>query len=130
MQGSIINRLMENSVAAEPEVGMGATSTSWSDRHAGTIVGIVRFTSGKRKGEVKEIQWQADKATRTDDHGMSDAQSYEYERQPDAPVAIFRKDARGTFRPTYIDSETGNRRTSKYGGLIIGVRDEHYDYSF
>jgi hypothetical protein len=51
---------------------MGATVLMYSDRHAGTIVEVC----GKR------LMWQADTASRTDKNGVSDAQSYSYERNP------------------------------------------------
>jgi hypothetical protein len=120
MQGSVTNRIMEQSRYPEPEEGMGATITMWSDRHAATIVAVRRFKTGQRAGQVKEIDVQRDKAIRTDDHGMSDAQSYRYEPDPDAGVTTFKVDKHGRF----FSNGKGSR------GLLIGHRDEHYDYSF
>ena len=117
--GSLVNTLMSGTRGQpEPEVGMGVTFLRWSDRSPGTIVSVTRFKSGARKGQVRKIGVQADKAIRTDDRGMSDAQTYRFERQPDTTVieATVRKD--GSF------VTTGGAR------LRIGQRDSYYDYSF
>jgi hypothetical protein len=105
--GSVINHLLACSIGQpEAEVGMGATVCYWTDRHAATIVKVTKCT----------IHVQEDIATRTDDLGMGDSQSYSYSPDRSAPVIIFRKTKRGW----------------KAGGmsLLIGVRDHHYDYSF
>lgn len=115
MTGSLINNLYQNSNTIQPEVGMGATVLMWSDRRAGTI---------SRVSPSKKTLWfQSDKATRVDTNGMSDAQAYEYERQPDAPEAEYtlRKNGRWVRKGSPMKGS---------GSLLIGVRDEHYDYSF
>jgi hypothetical protein len=115
----MLNRIMAASTigAPEPEVGMGATELCFSDRHAYTIVEVVRFKTGKRAGQVKAVRAQRDKATRTDSHGMSDAQSWTFEPDPEGSVREFRLTSRGRF-------EGGA------GTLAIGYRSEYYDYSF
>jgi hypothetical protein len=112
---------------------MGATESMWSDRHAGTIVAVRR----NKAGMITEVDWQADKATRTDSYGMSDAQSYSYERDLDAPVRTWKADRTGRFREMvranpWSETDTRMRMASPSGGsrLILGIRDEHYDYSF
>lgn len=110
--GSLINELMENaSQSLQPEVGMGATLVSWSDRHAGTIASV------SRTGH--QILWQRDRAIRMDERGMTDAQEYRYERDANAAFETFTRRRDGTYRV-----KGGTSR------LLLGVRDEHYDYSF
>lgn len=109
--GNLTNRILEEAKTADPEVGMGATFTLWSDRHAGTIVRVI---------SPNRIAWKRDRATRTDSYGMSDAQSYVYEQDPDAAEEIF------SLRKTGRWVRSGD----SFGGLVIGVRDEHYDFSF
>ena len=110
--GSLVNMLMENSdQSLQPEVGMGATLVGWSDRHAGTIVWV--SPTGHQLG------WAEDKATRTDTNGMSDAQRYTYERNPDATVDTFTRRKDGSYRVKGGESR-----------LLLGVRDRHFDYSF
>ena len=114
MSGSLINRMMDGGrsrIVVEP--GVGATMLMWSDRHAGTIIAVERFRTGARKGEPRVIVVQRDKAVRKDENGMSDAQEYDYERDVNGRVWRFHVDSQGRFK-----------------GLAIGVRDEHYDYTF
>jgi len=113
MIGSLINNIYENTKPAKPEIGMGATLIMWSDRHAYTITGV--SPSGKT------IKLQRDKATRVDKNGMSDAQDYKYEPDIEAPVetATLRKDGRYKLKG-YTSG----------GTVLIGKRDEYYDYTF
>lgn len=95
----------------EPDIGMGATINHWSDRTPVTIVNITH--KGKR------LTLREDKATRTDNNGMSDIQSYIYENDPNGSIwtATLRKD--GTYR------------ISKGSSLIVlGYRRKYHDYSF
>jgi hypothetical protein len=115
--GSLISNLYLSGQGPTPEVGMGATIAHWTDRTAATIVEIVRFKTGKRAGQIKALIVQADHAARTDSNGMSDAQSYEYSRNPDAPRVTCTVTKHGQFKH-------GSDR------LIVGIRDEHYDFSF
>jgi hypothetical protein len=74
--GSLQNLMAARSAAAQtvtPEVGMGATEIMYSDRHAFTVVEVLG---------PKRIVVQRDRATRTDGLGMSDAQSYNFEADP------------------------------------------------
>jgi len=116
----MINQILARRVngAPTPEVGMGATVLMWSDRHACTIVGVTHFKTGPRAGTVKTVTVQRDIARRTDGRGMSDAQTYEYEADPNGSIGTF------TFR-----AKTG---AFERGGFVlaIGYRNEHYDYSF
>lgn len=116
--GNIINRIMED-YGNEPQIGDGATLVMWSDRHAYTIVDIERFVSGKRKGQIKAVIAQRDKATRTDNHGMSESQSYEFQPNPLAERERF------TLRSDNRYREQGTNTV-----LVIGTRSEYYDYSF
>lgn len=98
-----------------PTVGMGATVCYYSDRHAGTIITVSK--SGKR------VTVQEDTATRTDKNGMSDAQAYSYEPNPNGSVTTFSKRKNGCWVRVGEGSRSGT-------GLVLGTRDEHYDYSF
>lgn len=110
MQGSLVNRLAEG--GADFEVGEGATVCFYSDRCAGTIVA--------RNGRT--LTWQADKATRTDDLGMSDAQSYTYERDPQGRTMEFtmRKNGRWVCAGEPMRGGTG----------LAAGRFHYFDYSF
>lgn len=96
---------------AGPDVGDGVTMAGWSDRHAATVI----------KRTPKTVTVQQDKATRTDGNGMSDAQSYDYARDPEGATYRFSLRANGTWRKVG-DSEKGMR--------LVAGRREYYDYSF
>lgn len=118
----MLNQIYESMTinAPEPELGMAATITHWTDRDAATVVGIL--------GKVVKVQ--QDHAKRTDTNGMSDAQSYEYSRNPDGRVYFFRRDKHNRWVQVKFNELTGRWNNAAGPGLILGFRDEHYDYSF
>ena len=106
--GSTSNWLLSGTKGQpKPEVGMGATVLMWTDRRACTIVKVTRT----------QVHVQQDKAIRTDKYGMSESQSYRYERDESAPVEIFRLRKNGAYK-------------GPGGQLRIGERDAYHDYSF
>lgn len=108
--GSLDN-MMEAGVGRDivPEVGMGATILSWTDRHPATVVEV-----GEDK---KTFVLQQDNAKRTDKEGMSECQSYEYTPNPSAP----RKTVRLTPKGWKI---VGGHR------VALGMRERYHDFSF
>lgn len=106
----------------EPFVGMGVTILHWTDRSAGTVVAY----------DGKTMTIQGDKAVRTDKLGMSDAQSYRYEPQPDSHRIEYRKDAKGRWHPGRINPDTNRWKFFETGSqrIALNVRDAHHDYSF
>jgi len=121
--GSLFNHIMSNNTIKEIVPGVtGATLLSWSDRHAATVIETFK------KGKYDYIVVQQDIATRVDNLGMSDAQSYTYERNPEGPTYTFRITEKG-FQGVYANPETG-RFLKCGGGLTVGQRAEYYDFSF
>lgn len=113
--GSLMNLLMSGPKGQPvPEVGMGATILGWTDRHACTIVEV---SASKRSVKI-----QRDIATRTDDNGMSDSQSYSYEPDTEARVQEFTLRKNGA----YVEKGASIRESR----LRLGERDEYYDFSF
>jgi len=102
--GSVTNHIYSQ-CPTEPEVGMGATILSWTDRHAATIVKVTRCQVHVQRDEAKVVG--GDYYT-----GFS----YEYERNPKASVLIFRKTKKGWNFKGY--------------GLLVGERDQYCDPSF
>lgn len=116
---NIYSRMTKN--APTPEVGMGATVLCWSDRQAATVISV----------EKNIVTVQHDTATRTDSNGMSEDQSYSYEPNPNGRVQYFRISKDGKFTEVSKNAETG--RWNKQGssaGLILGLRQKYYDFSF
>ena len=124
-QGSIINSILSRSVIGEPtpEVGMGATFLSYSDRSAGTIIRVFKI------GQSLAVEVQADDAKRIDNNGMSESQEYEFTRNPNAPITTFKKDKRGFWVHVYRSGYT-DRWVKSVGGLRIGEREEYFDPHF
>ena len=91
-----------------PAVGMGATIIYYTDRVAGTIVKVTKC----------QVHVQTDKAIRIDKNGMSDAQEWRHERDPDGEIKVFHKSKRG-----YVNTRKGIR-------LGIGYRNTFHDFSF
>lgn len=109
--GSLQNDLLDNARCDAPEVGTGATLLRWTDRQAATVIAVSR--SGH------EVMVQHDKATRTDSNGMSDAQSYEFERDLNGRTEKYTRRKDGTYR------EAGGN-----GRALFGHRAHYHDYSF
>ena len=115
--GSLFNYLMTGPTTKVPQVGMGATILSWTDRHAATIVEVDLEKKLPRIGIKQDI------ATRSDKNGMSDSQDYDYTPNPNATTVYytFRKD--GTWVKEGDKTKGGSR-------IAIGYRNEYYDFSF
>lgn len=124
--GSFINLISEQSKQDEPAVGMGATACHWTDREAFTIVEVCadKCADARRNRTLGHIRIQRDIATRADKNGMSDAQSYTYEADPN-----------GSILDVYLYPTTKSRvqgwRLSRGGAaVIINRRMSYHDYSF
>jgi len=96
----------------DPSLGMGATIHIGSDRVAATIIQITH--------NYKRIVLQEDMATRTDQNGMSESQTYTY--QPDFNGKLWYASKR----------KDGRWRVSGGNYLLVslGVRNSYYGYSF
>ena len=114
--GSLDNRMLERTFQKVPEVGMGATMTMYSDRHAYTILEISKNTvTVTRKvennsGVIEEITRTYPKyiiASRDDfkvikGSEMNDSAEYEYTTNPSKPEKfIFHKNS-GKYRKEVI----------------------------
>lgn len=94
-----------------PTVDMPCTVCWLTDRKAATVIAV---SPTGIKVTVRE-----DKSTRTDKNGMSDSQTYSYERDPDGVVHVFHRQGNGTYR----SANQGKR-------LALGVRRTYHDYGF
>jgi len=115
--GSFINNVYGRMRGGpEPQEGMGATILMYTDRHAATIVRVGR-------GRRPWLQVQRDHARRVDDNGMSDAQQYEYQANPEAPRETYTLRKNGAWVREHEAMDSGTR-------LLVGKREEYYDFSF
>jgi len=109
----MLNLIFENHYkSAEPQVGMGATELCYTDRHALTVVEVC---------SPKRIKVQYDRAIRADKNGMSDGQSYLYERDLEASVITLSLRKDGHWRK--VGSTSGHV-------FMLGARRAYHDYSF
>jgi hypothetical protein len=123
--GSLINHLAVNSkhLFNMPVIGTGVTFYSWSDRSAGTVVGI--FDLSKKIIEIKH-----DTATRIDNNGMSDCQNYSYEMDINSRSVFYRWSSKKSQWQGVEKNEKGRWVLSRGQSISVGNRDAHYDYSF
>jgi len=127
MYGSLVNRLQERMVvgAPAPTVGMGVTMTSYTDRHAGTIIEV------KKMGKGLLITVQADNVKRIDNNGISESQEYEFTPDPQGAIYYYKQTEPNTrWISMYLNPETNRFKKCERGGLFVGKRDEYYDFSF
>lgn len=122
--GSLVNHLMSGSTSPAPVLGMGATVLQWTDRQAATVVSIAV--------DGRSILTRDDIAIRTDANGMSDAQSYTYERDENGCERRWKLAKDGTWRAAqlnaagrvvFVDRGRGER-------LLLGHRRHYHDFSF
>ena len=113
--GCLINAISGSDPALAPEVGQGATILYWTDRRAATVIQV--------SASDRSITVQFDKATRTDDNGMSESQRYSYEADPAAATRVFTKRKNGQWVAKGESLKSGQR-------LVLGHRRHYYDYSF
>jgi hypothetical protein len=97
----------DHDTVALPTVGKGATIHMFTDRHAATIVKVT----------PTQVHVQQDVARPAAGHDYFGAQKYEYERNPGAPIRVFRK-TKGGYRDANRDV------------LGIGYRCEYHDPHF
>lgn len=108
--GSLLNQIMADSAGRAPVVGQGATLVYWTDREPCTVTAV--SPSGKT------VTLREDKATRLDEKGMSEGQSYSFEPDPSGRVVKARLNKRGRWK------------TPGGTSVLIGHREKYYDYSF
>jgi hypothetical protein len=124
--GNVVNHLYSRMVIGQPDpvIGMGATLLHWSDRTPATITNV--FTVGKSV----IIETREDNYQRIDSNGMSEEQDYEFTPNENGSIRFFRRDADGSWSAVKRNTTTG--RWNKHGGagVLIGVRERYYDYSF
>lgn len=121
----VINTLLSQAVRGqpEPEVGMGVTFLSFSDRAPGTI-----YEVQNRKGVVW-IGVRGDNYKRTDKNGMSEMQTYEFTQNPEGPLSWFKRLENGMWQAMHFNEKT-KRYNKGSQRLRIGERDKYHDFSF
>lgn len=119
MIGSVTNRIMENGKSEEIKVGMGATIYMYSDRCACTVIEVISkckavIQRDKRKcvGGAYSNEWELSR----DEKGMK------YEIYCRNKVC---KNSNGETVKIPVWRVKGSKEK-----VVIGKRDEYYDYEF
>lgn len=117
--GNLNSGLMSLCKNPVPVVGMGATILHGRDRDAGTVVAV----SYNKKGVVNRAVVQWDRAERIDTNGMSECQTYRFERDTTQPMTAY------TLRSNGRWVEEGHSGSNPQG-VLFGHREKFYDFSF
>lgn len=120
MYGSLQNRMAEsrNFDLEQVQIGDGATETFWSDCLPYTVVDVIRFVAGARKGQIKGFVLQADDYTPAEDYDYFSNQKYIYtQNKRNSKVDVIKR-KNGKF-------------TDKHGRTYaIGFRRKYQDPTF
>ena len=120
--GSLQNVLLANSRnRIEPEVGMGGTLVYWTDRHACTVAVV-------HGPDLIEVQ--QDHAVRVDKNGLSESQTYTFERDANAPLRLFKRDRKGWWRRAERRPDGRIVFLETVAGLQICARNQYEDPHF
>jgi hypothetical protein len=127
---SLINNIYSRMTvgAPAPTVGMGATKLSWTDRHAATVTKVTELNSKVWAYEIFVIE---DKPTVVSGRVHDGSAVYTFQPDPTGYANMYRMDRKtGKWVRGYINGETGRFKQFCNGGLILGMRDHHYDPHF
>jgi len=126
---SLVNHLYSRMTvgAPTPEVGMAATTLSWTDRHAATVTSVTEL---KSKVWAYEITVVDDKALVINGSTHDGSATFAFVPNPTGYPDIYRMERKtGKWVRGYMGEVTG-RFVKAPGGLILGRRDHYVDPSF
>lgn len=124
MQGSFTNRTYEamTNGAPIPAVGMDATVTFYTDRHAATV------SAWDEKTKVIAVQ---EDTVAIRDGAAPYTQDWICTPNENGAIRLFRLNKKNRWDAVYRNSETGRlNKIDGWCGLILGFKDHHYDYEF
>lgn len=117
--GSLVNHLYSRVAPITPEVGMGASILSWSDRQAATVVAV--------DGAIFAIT--ADTAKIVSGTTYDGSAKYEFTSNPNGHRYYFRIGKDG--KPEGVTKNPTTGRWLKTGNrVLLGKRDHYHDPSF
>jgi len=127
---SLVNHLYSRMTvdAPKPEVGMAATTLSWTDRHAATVVAVTELKSKVWSYEIHVVEDQVLVVKGSTHDGSATFAFVPNDSYNHAD--IYRMDRKtGEWVHGYINADTGRFQKAS-GGLILGRRDHYVDPSF
>lgn len=126
---SLVNHIYSRMTvdAPSPEVGMAATTLSWTDRHAATVTEVIELTSKVWAYEIRVVE---DKVIVTSGSTYDGSATFTFAPNPMGYANIYRMGRKsGQWVHGYINQDTGKFKMGQ-GGLILGRRDHYVDPSF
>jgi hypothetical protein len=122
----MINSILSRAVIGQPEpqVGMGCTFLSYSDRSAATITEIINV------GKTVIISATEDDSRVVSGSGHDGSAVYEHTPDPRGRRRHFRRLPDGVWQAVRLNAETGRWNKTGSLGLSIGHRDTYHDPSF
>ena len=123
--GSVMNHLYSRMTKGQPkpEVGMGATLLSWTDRHPATITNV-EVTKNFIVLTIQEDDYKLVKGSQ-----MDGSAEYTFTPNTRGRVLHFRFQ-NGTWREIMKNAKTGRWNLTRGYGLRIGERGKYYDPCF
>lgn len=120
--GSFVNYLISGAGQREPEVGMAATICMWSDRNPATVVEVLRFKSGARKGQVRGVLVTEDNYKVVSGSEHDGSAQYEYTSNTQGVRYTFLINQRGQYvgKGAHVGGDK----------LSLGNREAYRDPSF
>jgi hypothetical protein len=124
--GSLVNHVYSTQQRVEPEIGMGATLLSWTDRSAATVVAIERDKSNN----VVRFAVTMDLARVTSGGEHDGSATYDYISQQDGYKYWFRPAKDGRWEHVALNPDSKRWSKSKGNNILLGKRDHYRDPSF
>lgn len=126
---SLVNHLYSRMTvgAPAPEVGMAATTLSWTDRHAATVTKVYELNSATYSHEIEVVE---DKVLVINGSTHDGSATFAFVPNEGGNADVYRMERKtGNWVRGHISRQT--RRFLKLpGGLILGRRDHYVDPSF
>lgn len=123
---SLVNAIYSNSTET-PEVGKGVTFCHYSDRSPGTIVSLIEYKTGPKKGEVKGFYAVSDEYKVTS--GSEQNGSAQYDITP-TDVETLEDNARVVKVVARVKNGRNKWETKGGTAIAVGFRDVYSDPTF
>jgi hypothetical protein len=128
--GSLVNHIYSRSTPVEPEVGMGATRLSWTDRHPATVTEV--FKKGKYKYfTIREDLWEIEEGFVRREYIGGEGVPYRFfpSKEGEGRETTYRIKESG-YECVFLNPDTGRFLNMNTGGVIVGRREKYHDPHF
>lgn len=125
---SLVNHLYSRATigAPAPQVGDAATTLSWTDRHAATVIEVTELKSKVWSYEIKVVDDIVSVVSGSTHDGSA---KFATAPNPAGYPSVYRQDRKTGEWVRGYSADTGRFKRHS-GGLILGRRDHYVDPSF